>query len=46
MTAEEKSDARYKWLMLGLLAVTYFLMHSARQGSSRGKYFWISRLTE
>ena len=31
MTAEEKSDARYKWLMLGLLAVTYFLMHSARQ---------------
>ena len=30
MTAT-KSDARYKWVMLGMLAVTYFLMHSARQ---------------
>lgn len=29
--AEKRSDTRYKWLMLGLLAVTYFLMHSARQ---------------
>ena len=28
---ETKSDTRYKWVMLGMLAVTYFLMHSARQ---------------
>ena len=28
---EDRKDARYKWLMLGLLAVTYFLMHSSRQ---------------
>ena len=28
---EEKNDARYKWVMLGLLAVTYFLMHASRQ---------------
>ncbi len=29
--AETKSDARYKWVMLGLLAFTYFLMHATRQ---------------
>ena len=29
--AEDRRDSRYKWLMLGLLVVTYFLMHSARQ---------------
>jgi MFS family permease len=28
---ETKSDARYKWIMLGLLAFTYFLMHATRQ---------------
>ena len=28
---EEKNDSRYKWLMLAMLAVTYFLMHGARQ---------------
>ena len=28
---ETKTDSRYKWVMLGLLAVTYFLMHSSRQ---------------
>ena len=28
---EEKNDARYKWMMLGMLAVTYFLMHASRQ---------------
>ena len=28
---EEKNDRRYKWLMLAMLAVTYFLMHGARQ---------------
>jgi len=26
-----ESDTRYKWTMLGLLAVTYFLMHASRQ---------------
>ena len=26
-----KDDKNYKWLMLGLLAVTYFLMHASRQ---------------
>ena len=26
-----ESDRRYKWVMLGLLAVTYFLMHASRQ---------------
>ena len=25
------NDRRYKWVMLGLLAVTYFLMHASRQ---------------
>ena len=30
MTMQD-NDRRYKWLMLGLLAVTYFLMHGARQ---------------
>ena len=29
--SETKSDARYKWVMLGLLAFTYFLMHATRQ---------------
>ena len=24
-------DRRYKWVMLALLAVTYFLMHGSRQ---------------
>ena len=28
---DERNDARYKWVMLGLLAVTYFLMHASRQ---------------
>ena len=28
---ETKSDARYKWVMLALLAFTYFLMHATRQ---------------
>lgn len=27
----EKSDRRYKWVMLALLAFTYFLMHATRQ---------------
>ena len=27
----ENNDRRYKWIMLALLAVTYFLMHGARQ---------------
>ena len=31
MNLEEKNDRRYKWVMLGLLAVTYFLMHASRQ---------------
>ena len=29
--SERSNDRLYKWLMLGLLAVTYFLMHSSRQ---------------
>ena len=28
---ENAKDKNYKWLMLGLLAVTYFLMHGSRQ---------------
>jgi len=28
---ETKSDSRYKWVMLALLAFTYFLMHATRQ---------------
>ncbi len=28
---EQKSDARYKWVMLALLTMTYFLMHATRQ---------------
>ena len=28
---EQTNDRRYKWIMLALLAVTYFLMHGARQ---------------
>lgn len=31
MQIEEKDSGRYKWIMLGLLTVTYFLMHAARQ---------------
>jgi len=31
MEEEERNDARYKWVMLGLLAITYFLMHASRQ---------------
>ena len=31
MQIEEKDFGRYKWVMLGLLAFTYFLMHAARQ---------------
>lgn len=31
MQTEEKDSGRYKWVMLGLLAFTYFLMHAARQ---------------
>lgn len=27
----EDRDRRYKWVMLGMLAVTYFLMHASRQ---------------
>ena len=27
----QANDRRYKWVMLGLLAVTYFLMHASRQ---------------
>ena len=26
-----RKDARYKWVMLALLAFTYFLMHATRQ---------------
>ncbi len=29
--AAEGSDSTYKWLMLAMLAVTYFLMHGSRQ---------------
>ena len=28
---EQENDRRYKWVMLGMLAVTYFLMHASRQ---------------
>ena len=28
---ENKTDTRYKWVMLALLAFTYFLMHATRQ---------------
>ena len=28
---DERKDARYKWVMLALLAFTYFLMHATRQ---------------
>lgn len=28
---EQDNDRRYKWVMLALLAVTYFLMHASRQ---------------
>jgi len=31
MTQETNTDKNYKWVMLGLLAVTYFLMHATRQ---------------
>jgi len=31
MNLEEKNDRIYKWAMLAMLAVTYFLMHGARQ---------------
>ena len=31
MNLEEKNDRMYKWAMLAMLAVTYFLMHGARQ---------------
>ena len=31
MTDDQKSNTNYKWLMLGILAVTYFLMHASRQ---------------
>lgn len=31
MQVETKSDARYKWVMLAMLAITYFLMHASRQ---------------
>ena len=31
MQIDEKDSGRYKWVMLGLLAFTYFLMHAARQ---------------
>ena len=31
MQIEEKDSGRYKWVMLGLLAFTYFLMHATRQ---------------
>ena len=27
----QDNDRRYKWVMLGLLAITYFLMHASRQ---------------
>ena len=28
---EDRNDTRYKWVMLGFLAFTYFLMHATRQ---------------
>ena len=28
---ETRNDKHYKWVMLGLLAFTYFLMHATRQ---------------
>ena len=28
---DDRKDTRYKWLLLGLLTVTYFLMHGSRQ---------------
>ena len=28
---DEKDNGNYKWVMLGILAVTYFLMHASRQ---------------
>jgi len=28
---DQENNRRYKWVMLGLLAVTYFLMHASRQ---------------
>ena len=28
---EDRNDKRYKWVMLGFLAFTYFLMHATRQ---------------
>ena len=31
MNLEEKNERCYKWLMLAMLAVTYFLMHGSRQ---------------
>ena len=31
MADDQRNDTRYKWMLLGLLAVTYFLMHSTRQ---------------
>lgn len=31
MGDDPRTNTSYKWLMLGLLAVTYFLMHSTRQ---------------
>ena len=31
LKAAEGGDSTYKWLMLAMLAVTYFLMHGARQ---------------
>ena len=31
LKAAEGSDTTYKWLMLAMLAVTYFLMHGSRQ---------------
>ena len=31
MTDGQRNDTRYKWMLLGLLAVTYFLMHGSRQ---------------
>ena len=31
MADDQRNDTRYKWMLLGLLAVTYFLMHASRQ---------------
>ena len=31
LKAAEGGDSTYKWLMLAMLAVTYFLMHASRQ---------------